>query len=325
MSFNRFICVFTFATGMQKLAGLPSLDLLKGFVAVARRMSITLAAQDLCLTQSAVSRQVGALEAQLGVRLLVRRHRAIALTTEGERLFRSADAAVQQIQDVIGELRVGAAQRPVTISASVGMAGLWLLPRLGRLQQAHPGLELRLSASNRIADLRNEQIDLAIRYCPASHAPAGAIALFDETIAPVAHPSLPVAAIDDARAIAGLTLLELDDDTNRWLRWQTWLAERGWAEVKPRSMLRFNQYDQVIHAALAGQGVALGRLPLIHGLLAERQLRVLDAPMVEKRDSHGYWLIQAEARPRAEVERVVAWIRHEAARSFSTHFGTGMD
>lgn len=299
--------------GMQNLAGLPSLDLLKGFVAVARRMSITLAADDLCLTQSAVSRQVSALEAQLGVRLLVRRHRAIALTAEGERLYRSADAAVQQIQDVIGEIRDSVAQRPVTLSASVGVAGLWLLPRLGRLQQAHPGLELRLSASNRIADLRREQIDLAIRYCQARNAPPGAIALFGETIAPVGHPLLGIGAIDSAQAVAGLTLLELDDDTNRWLRWQTWLAERGWEGVKPRGMLRFNQYDQVIHAALAGQGVALGRVELIRGLLDERQLRVLAAPPVPRRDTHGYWLIQAEERPRADVARVVEWIRAEAA------------
>jgi LysR family glycine cleavage system transcriptional activator len=86
------------------LVRLPSLELIRGFVAVGRRMSITLAAQDLCITQSAVSRQIHALEEQLGATLLVRGHRSISFTAEGERLFRSADGAVQQMQDVIGEI-----------------------------------------------------------------------------------------------------------------------------------------------------------------------------------------------------------------------------
>ena len=114
------------------LVRLASLDLLRGFVAVGRRMSITLAADDLCLTQSAVSRQVSALEEALGVKLLVRGHRSIAFTPEGERLFRSADSAVQQLQDAIGAIRVAAERRPVTITASIGVTGLWLLPRLAR-------------------------------------------------------------------------------------------------------------------------------------------------------------------------------------------------
>ncbi len=90
--------------------------LVRGFVAVGRRMSITLAAQDLCLTQSAVSRQVHALEEQLGVKLLVRGYRSIAFTAEGERLFRSADGALQQLQDVMGEVHARDVRRPVMLS-----------------------------------------------------------------------------------------------------------------------------------------------------------------------------------------------------------------
>ena len=131
------------------LVQLTSLDMVRGFVAVGRRMSITQAAQDLCLTQSAVSRQVAALEAQLGVRLLVRGHRSIAFTPEGERLFRSADGALQQLQDVLGSISTRGVPRPVTLSASIGVTGLWLLPRLSRLQQLHPGVDLRVSAKSR--------------------------------------------------------------------------------------------------------------------------------------------------------------------------------
>src|SRR5690606_18347303 len=99
--------------------GMPSLDLVRGFVAVGRRMSITLAARDLFLTQSAVSRQIHALEEQLGVPLFTRGYRSIAFTPEGERLFRSADAAIGQLQDALGELATHRRARPVTLSTTI--------------------------------------------------------------------------------------------------------------------------------------------------------------------------------------------------------------
>src|SRR5579859_7046089 len=156
------------------LSQLTSLDLLRGFVAVGRRMSITLAAEDLCLTQSAVSRQIRTLEDLLGVKLLVRGHRSIAFTPEGRRLFQTADGALRQLQDVVGSIRAEGETRPVTVTASIGVAGLWLLPRLGAFLARHPKIDVRISASNRLDDLRAEGIDLAIRYCPPEGAPPGA-------------------------------------------------------------------------------------------------------------------------------------------------------
>jgi LysR family transcriptional regulator, glycine cleavage system transcriptional activator len=144
------------------------------FVAVGRRMSITLAAEDLCLTQSAVSRQVRALEAKLGSKLLVRGHRSISLTSEGERLFHVADAAMRELQEVVGAVRVGSVTRPVTIASSIGVAGLWLMPRLGEFLRRHPNIDVRISASNELSDLRSEEIDLTVRYCPPEAAPPGA-------------------------------------------------------------------------------------------------------------------------------------------------------
>ncbi|KAB0644321.1 LysR family transcriptional regulator, partial [Burkholderia territorii] len=172
------------------LVRLPSLDLVRGFVAVGRRMSITLAAQDLCVTQSAVSRQVHALEAHLGVTLLRRGYRKIAFTPEGERLFRAADAALLSLQDTVASLAATRERQPVTITASIGVTALWLLPRLGRLQARLPDIDLRVAANDKVLDLRAEGIDLGIRYCPRERAPAGALHLFDEVVVPVAHPAL---------------------------------------------------------------------------------------------------------------------------------------
>ena len=298
------------------LLKLASLDLVRGFVAVGRRMSITHAAEDLCLTQSAVSRQVAALESQLGVRLFTRGYRAIAFTPEGERLFRSADAAVQQLQDAMGELSVAGADKPVVLGASIGVASLWLLPRLARFQAAHPGIELRLSASDRIVDLRHDDIDLAIRYVRDAPAGAGVAPrrLFGETVVVVAHPSLAAGALTSRRALARQTLLEFDAPRGHlrpaWLQWSSWLERRGWAGAKPRGVLRFSQYDQVIHAALAGQGVALGRLPLLQPLLDEGRLALVDPTRTET--DHGYWLLQADAAPRRAVRLAADWIVAEA-------------
>jgi len=296
------------------LVQLSSLDLIRGFVAVGRRMSMTLAAEDLCLTQSAVSRQIHALEEKLGVKLLVRGHRSIAFTPEGERLFRSADGALQQLQDVMGEIRTAGSLRPVLLSASVGFTGLWLLPRLSRLQKLHPNIDVRVSANNRISDLRNEGIDLAIRYTTEALAPIGAHRLFGETMVPVAHPSLGIGRLSSARALSELTLLEFDDPRYPWLRWRDWLEARGWGEARPRGILHFNQYDLVIQAAVAGQGLALGRLGLIQPLIDEGRLVTVGQPKADAENTHAYWLIQADEHPRREVLGVAAWIQSEAVQ-----------
>ena len=297
------------------LVRLSFLDLIRGFVAVGRRMSITLASQDLCLTQSAVSRQINALEEQLGVKLLVRGYRSITFTPEGERLFRSADGAVQQLQDVVGEIHKTGVLKPVMLSATIGVTGLWLLPRLSRFQKRHPGVDLRVSANNRVAELRAEGIDLAIRYTTAALAPEGAIRLFGESVAPVAHPSLGLKSLRSAQALAKLSLLEFDNPMHPWLQWGDWLSARGWADVKHQGVLHFNQYDQVIQAALDAQGVALGRLELIQPLLDAGRLVLLAPPKHGSEMAHAYWLITASEHPRADVRRVAEWIVSEAQSS----------
>jgi LysR family glycine cleavage system transcriptional activator len=297
----------------HRLRDLPPLDLLRSFVAVGRRMSITLAAQDMCLTQSALSRQVQALEASLGYPLLLRGHRSIEFTGEGRRLFRSADAMLEQLGDVVASLRPGDARRPVTISASIGVAALWLLPRLNAFQQAAPHIDVRLAASNRFVDLEREQVDLSLRYCRPQDAPEGALRLFDEALVPVAHPTLAVAAIEDPALLRQQALLEFDDVSRPWLQWQDWLRGAGAGRVKSKGMLRFNQYDQVVLAALAAQGVALGRLELVRPLLEQGRLALASA-LPPTASDYGYWLIGRRDGIGPDVAAVSGWIRDEASR-----------
>lgn len=294
------------------LVRMAALDLVRGFVAVGRRMSITLAAQDLCVTQSAVSRQIHALEERLGVRLFVRGYRSIAFTPEGARLFRTADASIQQLQDAMGALAPSGDRVPVTVTATIGVASLWLLPRLTRFQQRHPDVDVRIAANNRVLDLRTEGIDLAIRYSRQDAVPAGAMALFGEAVVPVAHPALRVGPLASPRGVPAHVLLEYDDPGRPWLQWADRLAALGPAPVRPRGVLRFNQYDQVIQAALAGQGIALGRLPLVAPMLDDGRLVAIDAADNTVAARHAYWLVASSDEPRDDVRTVMQWIRDEA-------------
>ncbi|MEI2414723.1 LysR substrate-binding domain-containing protein [Orrella sp. JC864] len=291
---------------------LPNLELVRGFVAVARRMSITLAAQDLHLTQSAVSRQVRSLEAQMGVLLLERGFRAISLTPAGAQLFRLADPWMQEMGELAERLRQEDARRPVTITASIGVAALWILPRLGAFQAAHPHIDVRVAANNRIVDLAREGVDLAIRYGPRHSAPEGARRLFGEHLVPVARPGLLAGPEGFAQALPGLTLLEYDDPARPWLQWPDWLAAQGLHAAKPRAMLRFNQYDQAVLAALAGHGVALGRLPLVAPMLADGRLAAL-APHSRISAPYAYWLVRHPHAQAPEAQALAEWVAAQAA------------
>jgi LysR family transcriptional regulator, glycine cleavage system transcriptional activator len=292
------------------LTRIASLDLIRGLVAVGRRMSITLAADDLCLTQSAVSRQIHALEETLGVALFTRGYRSISFTPAGERLFHAADSALRQLQDALESVGGPSERQPVTITASIGVAALWLLPRLGSLQKRHPALDVRVAANDKLLDLRAEGIDLGIRYAALDRAPAGATRLFGESIVPVAHPSLRVTRLD-AETLGAQVLLEFDGPRRPLLRWSDHLSAMGLGDVQPRSILRFNQYDQVIQAALASQGIALGRAALVGPLVCEGRLVALGDGRAYS-NGYAYWLCRAENDARQDVLDVATWIVSEA-------------
>ena len=294
------------------LSNIPSVDSLRGFVAVGRRMSITLAAGDLFLTQSAVSRQVHGLEMALGVKLFERTHRAIRFTPEGEQLFVAADNAMQQLQDALGVLADNIRRRPVTITASIGFVGLWLLPLLGAFQAEHPEIEVRISANNQIVDLRKEGLDIAIRYGEERLMPPGASRLFGETVFPVAHPSLGMKRLDNPGQIEQSTLLEFEGDTSFAWQWSNWLESQGWSGVKPKSILRFNLYDQLIHAAVAGQGIALGKVQIIAPMLADGRLVALATPRPGPTSNKVYYLIQRDSPASSQAQTLIDWIRTEA-------------
>ncbi|MBI4754824.1 MAG: LysR family transcriptional regulator [Betaproteobacteria bacterium] len=293
---------------------LPPLDPLRGFVASARHLSFTRAATELHLTQSAISRQVQTLEQALGVRLFVRGVRTLALTPQGERLFGRAEVWLREWGELAEALRAADRRRPVTVTASIGIAALWLVPRLLDFQARHPDIDVRLAAGNRMMDLAREGIDVAIRYCADRDAPPDARRLFGESVFPVASPAVGEGLVLCAATLPRLVLLDLDDVGYPWLRWDDWLAAIGLAGARPQAVVQFNHYDQMIQAAAAGQGLAIGRAALVAPMLADGRLVAVGDARREVA-GRGYWLVTAPGEVREDVGRFVSWVLRQAGES----------
>src|SRR5512142_121488 len=227
----------------RTLRALPSLDFLRGFEAAGRRLSFTLAAEELFLTQSALSRQIKALEEALGVALFERRHRALALTAAGAAFYREVADALEAFAGAVDRMRGSTRTPALTVSTTVSFASLWIIPRLATFRERHPEVEVYVSADDRVVDLARGDVDVAVRYLPESHVPENAVRLFGERMTPVASPRI-VRNASPLRCPADLTkhvLLHLDDPEGRtpWLDWRSWLTSNGQPKLKPAGALRF--------------------------------------------------------------------------------------
>jgi LysR family transcriptional regulator, glycine cleavage system transcriptional activator len=301
----------------KTLRRLPSLDFLRGFEAAGRRLSFTLAAEELFVTQSALSRQVKALEDALGVALFERRHRALTLTEAGAAFHRNVTQQLREIALAADSVRGHEREPGLTVSTTVSFAALWLIPRLASFRAAQPAVEVYVSADDRMVDLARGDVDIAVRYLADAGAPPGAARLFGERLLPVASPSLQKRAgapLKQPADLARHVLIHLDDPAGfmPWLNWPAWLTSNGQPNLRAAGSLRFSLYDQVIQATLGGQGVALGRIPLISELLRDGRLV---APFPKRYDSpRSYFVITApHVVDRPDVAAFVAWLLQEAA------------
>ncbi len=297
---------------------LPPLDLLVGFEAAARHLSFTRAAAELCLSESAVSRQILALEEFLGQALFERRHKALALTEAGATYQRTVAPVLEQLREATRRLREPRAGHRLTVTTTLAFASMWLVPRLARYRKEHPHVDVRVAASTEVIDLEREGIDLAIRDCRPDAAPPGAITLMGDHVAPVCSAGylkeskaakLPLAKPADLRHHV---LLHMHDPAGRYpfISWPSWLEAAGLDELAPAGSLVFGQYDQVIHAAMHGQGVAQGRMSLLQQDLRDKRL-VTPFGKSQRigRAFHAVFAKGAASRP--EARQFVEWIRQE--------------
>jgi DNA-binding transcriptional LysR family regulator len=300
----------------MKRHDLPRLDLLRSFEAAARLLSFTRAADELALTQSAVSRQVQLLEEGLGAALFTRRHRAIELTEAGRVLQRAVDDTLERLRDATARIRRDRQLRPLSVTCTPGFASLWLIPRLARFTAAHPSIDVRVSATHELMDLERSGLDVAVRFIPVARGQGRP--LFEETIVPVCAPALlkdrsrPLKKPAD---LANHTLLAVEGypDESLMVDWAPWLNAMGLPDLRMRNTLRFSQYTDALSAAAAGQGVVIGRLPLLAPKIAAGELV---APFqAGARSRRGYFVeTSRHAAEVPEVQDLVAWLHEEAAR-----------
>lgn len=236
---------------------LPPLNALRAFEAAARHLSFTRAAEELHVTQAAVSHQVKSLEDYLGIKLFRRFNRSLLLTDEGQGYLPTLTKAFDLMQEATTRLAKKEAGGPLTVSVLPSFAARWLVPRLGRFRRAHPEVDLRIDPEPGLADFAHGDVDVGIRYGRGVYPGLRADRLMEEDIFPVCSPALlegehPLKHPED---LAHHILLHDDGHGD----WRTWLLAAQVEAVDPNRGTVFTDSSMLIEAAKRGQGVALAR------------------------------------------------------------------
>lgn len=291
----------------------PSTATLRAFATAARLSSFTRAARELSQTQSAVSHQIKELEEGLGTQLFERRPRGIALTENGRTYLPYVLEALDRLRAGAEALDEAQRDRILNVSMSPNFAAKWLVPKLGTFSEAHPDLDLRISASMEHITFEDGDIDMAIRHGNGDWPHLHVRRLCAEELYPVCSPGLlamhgPLASLDDLKKY---TLLH-DRDRLGWARWLREFTHDPKGFDVDRGPV-FSQLSLAIDAAIAGQGVALARSALVaFDLSAGRLVRplphALPAPFA-------YWIVCPKASANEpKLQQLTSWLIAEAER-----------
>jgi LysR family transcriptional regulator, glycine cleavage system transcriptional activator len=296
---------------------------LRAFEAVARHLNFRAASEEMALTQSAVSRQIQALEEEVGVSLFLRHTRAVELTSAGAQLLTAVSQSLPRIDSAVRQIRQSAGRRAVALTTFASFASMWLIPRLEQFQRDNPDIDIRIDASDVPLDLELADVDMALRYGPMAHMPPHAKRMFGEQLTPVVSPWLlkSDAPLKKPADLAQFALIEAGDANQshlEWLSWRRWFDEHGLPKLQPKRWLYFGYAYQMVQAALTGQGVVLARLPLIAEALANGDLieplphQRMDSPMA-------YWLIIGpRSLQRPEIKAFCEWLMAQSKATRET-------
>ncbi|MEX3955452.1 LysR substrate-binding domain-containing protein [Trinickia sp. EG282A] len=292
---------------------IPSLTALVEFEAVARLRSFTNAAQELGVTQAAVSRQIRLLEDLLGIRLLDRLHRKTTLTTEGEALYSVVSQALGKIAGVFDRLSTGIEDEEVVLAATAAFSHFRLMPSLARLKRLLPNLRVRLTTRMFTGDLRHTEVDAEVRWGNGKWSDGTSQLLFDEQVFPVCSPAWKdeygePGSLDE---LANMTLISDDPTSEGWLTWEEWFRAVGARPIKLRYGVRTSLYNDAVQAARLGQGVALGWGRLLHEHLASGELVALTSACLPLSDAY-YLVIPHGKAMSPTVQTLVELLRNAA-------------
>lgn len=305
---------------------LPPLSALRAFEATARHLSMKSAADELSVTPTAISHQIRRLEDALGVTLFERQVRALRLSAAGERLYPVLNTGFDAFAQAIDAIRAPEPQpvrQRVTLTAPMGLAARWLVPRLGEFATRHPEVDLRIHASDTVVDLHGGSADLAVRYGDTPSASNGLVAeyLFGDAYAPVCHPGLNVQSHDDLAHVP-LIHSEWQRTLPQPIGWPMWARAAGIEHtLKTDGGIVLSDDGHAMSAAMAGQGVILANLPLVRDALeAGALVQPFDAPVIQR---YAFWAVAPATRLEDKVvQSVWNWLcacREEVAVPRSLH------
>lgn len=282
------------------------------FETAGRLLNFSAAGRSLAMSQAAVSKQIQGLEAGLGIKLFVRSNRGLTLTVPGRRLHQAVSFGLHHIADAVEEVRPHFKKGLVTITTTIALASVWLMPRIAKFRADYPSVDLRVIATDAVLDLSAEGIDVGLRYGRGHWYGTVAQKLFGIKLFPVCSPRF-VASVPSIQTLSDLlttTLLHVDEPNSSDADWGVWLRAVGLRRGAPPGGLRFNNYPLLVQAAVNGQGVALGWGHLIDDLLVSRALvQCLPTTLLLK---PAFFLVKAEsAQPRPEVAAFSNWIVEE--------------
>lgn len=275
-------------------ARLPSLNGLRAFEAAARHLSFTNAASELNVTQTAISHQIRRLEEELGTKLFVRQNRALALTPEAKEYLPGIRAAFNDLRLATDRLLRRDDDHVLTISTLASLAAKWLLPRLSAFQEAHPGIDVRITTSTGLVDFGSGDVDAAIRYGRGHWPGLRADWLMADKLFPVCSPSLltgkkPLGRPED---LADHVLLHNSAGNND--DWRLWLTAAGLpTDLSKQPGLTFDLVYMTVQAAIDGIGVAMGRTSYVETDIAKGRL-VMPFNITLPADA-GFYLVSPEA------------------------------
>jgi LysR family glycine cleavage system transcriptional activator len=302
---------------MQSLrTKLPPINSLVAFEACARHCSFTRAGQEMMISREAVSRQIRILEGHLGTKLFVRLYRAVELTAAGEELQSVVAESLENIASVAINLKRLNQPSKIVVTATVAITSFWLMPRLPRFRAENPETEIRVNVSDTPIDMRAEGIDVGLKYGDGHWSGLKATHLFDVKSFPVCSPGYLESAgpIETPHDLQDQTLLYLDGSMHSLETWTWWLEKFDEPRPETARTLWFDNYANVIQAALDGQGVALGFTHIISDLLSQGLL-VRPMDLTCSKGQAVYLVVPRGSMPTPSVQKFSDWIISEANSS----------
>lgn len=289
---------------------LPHLDGLIFFEAAARSLSFTRAAEELLVSQAAVSKRISQLEEWLGQQLFLRENRNLRLTEAGIRLYDTAHLALDYLERGIETVALRT-DTPVRVASNIAVSLFWLMPRLKAFSLTPESVPLQTVTSERREDLLRDDVDIAIVYGRADAEFPGWTGriLSEEVLAPVASPAVAHAAEAALRTgnATRFSLLNYRRIGPDWVNWDTWIAETGAADFLPLPKVQCTTYAQSIGDAIAGKGIALGSLPLIRAEIDRERLAQVGQRQLRR--PHGYHLLSRhQPTPETPLDRLLKFL-----------------